>query len=251
MLKKSFFLLALALSGCIAKKNGDITGSIRPQTAKSEQQWRGEVTQFAALYQANPQDRNIALGYGRALRHTGQTEQAVAVLQRAAVVSKSNDHELLGEFGRALADDRKFEQALDVLSRSHTPERPDWRILNVQGTVYDQMGQFQQAHNSYNLALKIAPNDAGVLSNLGLSHALSGNLKHGELLLRQAASTGNDAKIRQNLALVIGLQGRFAEAETLVKQDQTPEQAESNVQMLKAMLGQTKASQQKHPKKQG
>jgi Flp pilus assembly protein TadD len=74
---------------------------------------------------------------------------------------------------------------------------------------------------------------------------LSGNLKEGEIFLRQASTAGNDARIRQNLALVIGLQGRFEEAETLVKQDTTPEQAESNVQMLKAMLGQQKQAKKR------
>ena len=48
-----------------------------------------------------------------------------------------------------------------------------------------------------------------MLSNLGLSYALSKDLKQAEETLRRAAGGGRiDPRVRQNLALVVGLQGR-------------------------------------------
>ena len=49
-----------------------------------------------------------------------------------------------------------------------------------------------------------------MLSNFGLSYALSRDLVRAEQTLRRAAASPNaDAKVRQNLALVIGLAGPF------------------------------------------
>ena len=54
-----------------------------------------------------------------------------------------------------------------------------------------------------------------MLSNLGLSYALSRNLDLAEQTLRLAADQpGADARVRANLAMVLGLKGRFADAET-------------------------------------
>ena len=77
---------------------------------------------------------------------------------------------LLGAYGRALADAGQYPQALDALDRAHTPDNPDWRILNVQGAVLDQMGRHAEAQRHYASALKIVPDEPSVLSNLGLSY---------------------------------------------------------------------------------
>jgi Flp pilus assembly protein TadD len=107
----------------------------------------------------------------------------------------------------------------------------------VQGTALDQMGRHEEARSYYASALKIAPGDPGVLSNLGLSYMLSRDLPKAEDALRQAyASPRANARVRQNLGLVVGLQGRFAEAETIVKADLPPDQAAANVAYLKEML---------------
>src|SRR5262249_33349087 len=140
-----------------------------------------------------------------------------------------------------LADVGNYTQALDVLARAHTPDQPDWRILSVQGAVLDQMGRHDDARNHYLSALRIAPNEPSVLSNLGLSYALSKDLTKAEETLRlPAAQSSAEPKVRQNLALVIGLQGRFAEAETIARGDLSPEEAAANVAYLRQMLLQQK-----------
>ena len=138
--------------------------------------------------------------------------------------SNPNNTALLGAYGRALADAGNYEQALDVLGRAHTPDQPDWRILSVQGAVLDQMGRHQEAQRYYASALKIVPDEPSVLSNLGLSYALSKDLPKAEATLRRAVERpGADPRVRQNLALVVGLQGRFPEAETIARADLPPE----------------------------
>ena len=146
---------------------------------------------------------------------------------------------LLGAYGRALADTGGYSQALEVLSRAHTPDQPDWRILSVQGAVLDQMGRHDDARRYYASALKIIPDEPSVLSNLGLSYALSKDLRKAEEILRQASERqGAEQRVRQNLALVVGLQGRYAEAETIARGDLSPDEASANVAYLRQMIEQ-------------
>jgi len=144
---------------------------------------------------------------------------------------------VLAEYGRALAENGDYEQALDVLGRAHTPDQPNWHILSAQGAVLDQMGRHTEAQRYYRTALKIVPNEPSVLSNLGLSYALTHDLPNAEKVLRQAAAQNPvDPRVRQNLALVVGLQGRFAEAEAIARAELPPDQAAANVAYLRQML---------------
>jgi Flp pilus assembly protein TadD len=230
-------ILAVGLGGC--QTMSDITGSITSKAEASpgpDADPRRAVDVYGERYRANPKDADAALAYGQALRATGQRAQATAVLEQANIAHPGNKA-LLAGYGRALADNGNFQQAFDVLSRAHSPESPDWRILSVQGTALDQLGRHDEARRYYASALKIAPDEPSVLSNLGLSYVLSKDLPKAEETLRRAyASTKADARVRQNLGLVVGLQGRFAEAESIVKADLPPDEAAANVGYLKQML---------------
>ncbi|MGE0752034.1 MAG: tetratricopeptide repeat protein [Variibacter sp.] len=243
---------ALTLGGCQTMSSSDITGSTgrggllanamtpaAPEdAARRDTDWQREAKVSGNRYNADPRNSGAAIRYAEALRHNGQRAQAVAVLQRAAIYSP-NDRAVLGAYGRALADNGDLRQALDVLGKAHTPDKPDWRILNAQGAVLDQMGRYSDARRYYETALKIVPDESSVLSNLGLSYALSKNLPKAEETLRRAVAHDNgDKRVRQNLALVIGLQGRFKEAEDVARADLPPDQAASNIAYLRQMLAQ-------------
>lgn len=233
-------LICLALGACQSRGGpGDVTGSIASSATqpRSETQWRGEAESWGKRYEANPKDRNAAFQYARALRSLDKNAQALAVLQ-SAILIHTEDRELLGAYGRSLADNGRFKEADDVLSRAHTPERPDWRILSAQGTVADQLGEHARAQQIYQTALKLAPNEPTIMSNLGLSLALSKRLPEAEKVLREAAS-GGDSRVRQNLVLVLGLQGRFDEAEQMARQDMSPAEASATVAYLRRSVSQT------------
>ena len=234
-------VLAAGLAGCKTSNSPEVTGSIATQPRPvSEADWRSEVEKRGALYRANPNDTNNAMQYAQALRSTGQRTQAVAVLEQATI-KNPRDNALLGAYGRALADAGNYTQALEVFSRAHTPEMPDWRILSAQGAVLDQLGRYDEARRYYASALKIIPDEPSVLSNLGLSYALSKDLKQAEATLRRAtAQPGVGPRARPNLALVVGLQGRFSEAEDIARSDLPAEEAAANVEYLRQMLAQQK-----------
>jgi len=108
----------------------------------------------------------------------------------------------------------------------------------VQGAVLDQMGRHEEAQRYYATALKLVPDEASVLSNYGLSYALSKDMVRAEMTLRRATARSSDPRMRQNLALVIGLQGRFAEAESIARADLPADDAAAKVAYLQQILAQ-------------
>jgi Flp pilus assembly protein TadD len=232
-------VLAAATAGCNTTQSNDATSAFAlGSLGHGGDLGRGAADSLGEHYRANPGDPNSAMAYAQSLRASGQRAQAVAVLEQATIQHPKNP-ELLGAFGRALADVGNYQQALDVLTRAHTPDRPDWHILSVQGAVLDQMGKHEDARRYYTTALKIVPEEPSVLSNLGLSYALSKDLVRAESTLKRAAAAPRaDPRVRQNLALVVGLQGRFAEAEGIARADLPPEEAAANVAYLQQMLAQ-------------
>jgi len=111
--------------------------------------------------------------------------------------------------------------------------------MSVQGTVADRLGDHAGAMQFYRDALKIAPGEPSVLTNMGLSLALAKKLPEAEQALRQAvASPKADARMRGDLALVLALEGKFSEAETVGRADLSPDAARANVEAIRQMIAQ-------------
>jgi Flp pilus assembly protein TadD len=229
--------VSIAVAGC--QTTSESTTSLALASgAQGDADWRRSADALGDRYRANPADPDVAINYAQSLRANGQRSQAVAVLEQASIHNPKHKA-VLGAYGRALADVGNFKQALEILNHAHTPEQPDWRILSVQGAVLDQMGRHEDAQRYYVTALRIMPDEPSVLSNLGLSYALSKDLIRAESTLRKAAAQSRvDARVQQNLALVVGLQGRFAEAENIAQADLPSDEAAANVAYLREMLAQ-------------
>jgi Flp pilus assembly protein TadD len=235
----ALLIAATPLAGC--QGLSDMTGSIasiHQPLPTDEAGLRAYAEDWGKRYDGNPGEKVTSINYARALRALTRYGEAAAVMQ-AAAVKAPHDFEVLGAYGKALADQGQFEQAKEVLASSYTPERPDWTIMSVQGSVADRLGDHEGAQTFYSNALKIAPGEPSVLSNLGLSYALTKQLPEAEAALRQAsASPRADTRVRQNLALVLALEGKFAEAEQISRQDMTAQAASANVAAIKQMIAQ-------------
>lgn len=230
--------LMMALTGCA--KDRMTTGSIGPSGKPVSQMTMPELKQatqyWQARYQKDPKSKKVGLNFATSLRMTGRGEQALAVMREMAI-KHPEDQEVLAGYGKALAGAGQLQKALNVVKRAQRPDNPDWRLHSAAGAILDQLGSSTQARVEYQKALDLKPSEPSVLSNLGMSHLLTGDLKTSENFLRQAISQrGADSRVRQNLALVIGLQGRFQEAETVAAGELPPEQAQANVAFLRQML---------------
>ncbi len=230
--------LTAALGGC--QNFGDMTASIAgaPQMPADDVGIRAYADHWGKVYAEKPGEKYASINYARALRALTRYKEAAAVMQ-AAAVKAPKDYVVLGEYGKALADNGDLAQARDVLSRSYRPDRPVWQIMSAQGSVADRLDDHASAQAFYTAALKIVPDEPSVLSNLGLSYALSKNLGQAEDTLRRAADQPKaDARVRQNLALVLALEGKFREAEDASRKDMAPEDAARNVAGIRSMIAQ-------------
>jgi Flp pilus assembly protein TadD len=252
-------LASVALGGCrdFSDMTASIAGQDSAQPPTDDNNLRAYADHWGKVYAEHPGEKVASINYARALRGETRYKEAAAVMQ-AAAVKAPKDYEVLGEYGKALADNGDLAQARDVLTRAYPADRPSWRILSVQGSVADRLDDHEGAQRFYRLALKISPEAPAVLSNLGLSYALSKNLAAADETLRHAATLPKaDARVRQNFALVLSLEGKFAEAEEVSRQDMSPEQASSNVAAIRNMIAQNdswRALQKgaaKHPAKRG
>ena len=230
---------ALLVSGC-AKNNTTLSSHGNAPVINeltSQEDLANAIQHWAKIYRAQPKSRPASLNYAAALRMAGQTGQAVAVLQRAAIYH-STDRQVQAAFGKALAADGKLEMALATISRAQTPDRPDWKLVSAEGAILDQLERHDEARKKYNSALNLSPNEPTVLSNMGMSYLLSGDLKQAESFFSRAMKSGaRDIRIRQNYALAVGLQGRIAEAQKIAREGVSAAAGAQNVAYLKQVLG--------------
>jgi Flp pilus assembly protein TadD len=199
---------------------------------------RAATDRVGQAYEKNPRDPVNGVNYANLLRMNGRDAQALAVMQQVAIANPG-DRNVLAAYGKAQAAAGQLQQALDTIGRAQTPDRPDWRLISAEGAILDQMGKPNDARQRYRDALDIQPNEPSILSNLGMSYLLTGDLRTAETYLRSAAGQPSaDSRVRQNLALVVGLQGRFPEAEQIARRELSPQQADANVAYLRGMLTQ-------------
>ncbi|MFK7793369.1 MAG: tetratricopeptide repeat protein [Devosiaceae bacterium] len=230
---------ALAVAGCGTSSMSSHSGTTVEGRAElmSDSQLRQAANRWEQRYERDQNDRTAALNFAAALRALGRHDQAVAILRRA-VVTHQGDRAVQAAYAKALTSAGRFEEALNVIGQAHSEARPDWQLLSAQGTILDQLGRHQEARASYAQALRIVPDEPTVLSNLGMSYVLEGNLVEAERTLRQAIANARqvDPRVRGNLALVVGLQGRFDEAMQIAQQDLPPQAAQANIAYLRQMM---------------
>ncbi|WP_196259412.1 tetratricopeptide repeat protein [Pelagibacterium limicola] len=227
---------ALTLSACASNRTGHAVTA--DYSNLSGPQIQASVVDLAARYRADPRNKTLGIHYAAALRAAQQQAQAVMVMEHL-MAAYPNDPEVNLAYARALASDGRFSQALNVVEQAVNPVAPDWDALSVRGAILDQMGEHALARQSYSQALLLAPQQASLHANLGLSFAMTGELPQAESHLRQAVSLpGASSKVRQNLALVLGLQGRFEEARAIYAAELPPDAVEANMAYIRAMLTQ-------------
>lgn len=238
----SLVALAVLLAGC-ANRGAITTGSVDPSAqtpvaSMDARQLEEAARRVGAAYERDPRDKNIGLGYASVLAMNGNSDQALAVMEQVAIAHPT-DRDVLAAYGKAQAAAGQLEQALQTVRRAQTPDRPDWRLNSAEGAILDQLGQPEAARLQYRKALDIMPNEPSVLSNLGMSYLLQGDLRSAETHMQNAVQQpGADSRVRQNYALVVGLQGRFEEAERIAAGELDAQQASANVAYLRAMLAQ-------------
>ncbi|HUH75985.1 MAG TPA: tetratricopeptide repeat protein [Devosia sp.] len=226
---------AMAIGGCAMTGTGP---SLSGFPGSASAQAPVNIAELTERYKRNPRDKGTIIHYATALRGVGQSQQAVSVLE-LGITHHPKDVDIAVAYAKALTADGRFEQSLGVLDNVIRLDAPDWNALLVKGATLDQLGRHGEARQLYSQALALAPGEASVAANLGLSYAMTNELGAAELHLRQAVQMrGANSKVRQNLALIVGLQGRFDEARALFAAELPPDQVDSNMAYVRGLLTQ-------------
>lgn len=217
------------------------TAASKPASAKERQAARSldminQASFWLGELEKNPSDAEAALEGSIALRKIGSAERAVQLAAMGLQV-KGESPQLWAALALGLVSGGENEPALQALQKAAALNPKDSNLQSAMGVVYDRLDRADLAATAYEAALKLAPDDASILSNYGLSIAMAGDLKKAEDMLRRAnQSPLAPPQARQNLALIVGLQGRFEESERLASRDLPPSVASENIAYLKAML---------------
>ena len=201
----------------------------RSELHKATEYWG---TQFSK----NPRDAKSGLSYARNLKALGEKRQALAVLQQVSVFHPG-DRDVNSEYGRLALEFDQVSLAQKLLQAADDPAKPDWKVISARGTALAKQGRYRDAIAFYERARALAPDQASVLNNLALAHAMEGSPEKAEPLLKQAAvAGGHQSRVDQNLALVLSLQGKYDEAKVAAAKDLPADNAADNVDYVRRMV---------------
>jgi len=245
----AFKALIVSTAGLMAGACAQL-GSVSPQLAAAEpasiksaaaaSDGRSELQKateyWGQAYAKSPRDAQAALNYARNLKALGEKRQALAVLQQASMFHGTN-RTVIGEYGRLALDLDQISVAQKLLEQADDSTNPDWKVISARGTVLAKQGKYRDAMPFYEKALTLAPDQASVLNNLALAHAMDGNPGKAEELLKRAVAKGEHVqRVNQNLAIVLGLQGKYDEAKLASARDLPADKAAENVDYMRRIV---------------
>lgn len=195
------------------------------------------ANQYLALLQRHPGERSYTVAYARNLRYSGRTEDAVFILSDW-LRKNQPDGKVLLELGKAYLAADRLALAEKMLKQSQEKDPNDWDTYSTMGVVLDYQGNHADAQARYLEALKISPDNAVTLNNLGLSRAQAGDLAGAIEALRKASDQPSAGpQVRQNLALVLAISGDLETAERLTRKDLPPDVARRNISYFRHLSG--------------
>jgi Flp pilus assembly protein TadD len=216
----------------VAQRPSDEQAPPAQLTRPDERDYIASATYWGAQVQANPDDIEANLNFSRNLRMMGGAAQAATVM-RPVVLKHPSNARALAEYGKALTAAERPQDAIGFLTQAIQLSPNDWTLLSARGVAYDQANNHTAARADYRQALSIDEENPTVLTNLALSHVLSGQPEQAEPILRRVVARPDaTAAMRQNLAMVMALQGRHQEATEMGKVDLEPEDAMSNAALF-------------------
>jgi Flp pilus assembly protein TadD len=159
-----------------------LASDTRSELQKATEYWGKEFAK-------TPRDAQIALNYARNLKALGEKRQALAVLQQASVFHGAH-RGINAEYGRLALEFDQVSLAAKLLEQADDPTNPDWKLISARGTVLAKQGRYRDAIPFYERALALAPDQASILNNLALAHAMEGHPDKAEPLLKRATAAG-------------------------------------------------------------
>jgi Flp pilus assembly protein TadD len=208
-------LLGFLLAGCSTQSLLDAAASTeKPEQdgltrVASDVEAQGQIVAALPIYEqaaAASSDPKAQVRLGDAYTRAGKTDQAIKAYRTALAVVPDNPDALLG-LGSALLKAGDAEGAVAPLAKV-APIIKTMAAYNRLGLAQTLTGQFAQAHESFDAASALAPDDLDIRTNLALAAALEGQeTKAIDVARSVVTSPGAEARHRRNLMIVYGLLG--------------------------------------------
>lgn len=215
----SIVALSFFTSGCVHQPDRLATGKntgARPldevvgeaaDNALKNNNYAEAVGYLALLHHQNPQDRDIAVRYATALRRTGKTDEALAVL-KDFTQPEDGSASALTERARTLLQANRPADALQNARWAVDSDPKNGDAYDVLGVALDSLNKPDEAEKAFQTALaNQTSTPEHVMNNLGMSYARRGNLVDAIKTLEQASRLSNQSPlILANLDMVRNLQ---------------------------------------------
>jgi Flp pilus assembly protein TadD len=139
-------------------------------------------------------------------------KQALVAYERAISLDASNTDAHEGA-GLIYLDTKSISNAKILLEKAVELDPSRWRSYSGLGVIADLEQRYPDAIRHYQLGLEIAPESAMLLSNIGYSRYLAGDLEQAEQDFLSAISIDNSYETAwRNLGLVFARTRRYEEA---------------------------------------
>lgn len=155
------------------------------RTAHRQGDFNAAVEAWRKVLQANPDHAGALFGLGMVLRDTGQSEQALPLVQQA-IILQPDSAEYYNGLGMLFQDREDFQKAITFHQRA-LKLKPDFAGANCNiGVAYKRLGRNEDAIAAYRAALAIDPNMPEVYNNLGNLLRLTGDIAAARECLQKA-----------------------------------------------------------------
>ena len=210
-------LLGFLLAGCAGQALLDAAASTEKKPDQdglmrvaSDVEAQGQIVAALPIYEraaaASSGDAAAQVRLGDAYTRAGKTDQAIQAYRAALAVAPDNPDALLG-LGSAQSRLAMPNGAVVALAKA-APIINTMTAYNRLGVAQTLTGQFAQAHQSFDAASALAPDDLDIRINLALAAALEGQeTKAIDVARSVVTSPGAQPRHRRNLMIVYGLLG--------------------------------------------
>lgn len=198
---------ALVLGGCQTTTSSSSKVATNVDTKNAYQKGvydpQAALTYYEPLYKTRSTETEIALGYGQALRQTGNAQRAVVVLATHAR-KKNPDPGIVLEFAAANAAVGRYDIAQEFAEKLKEDPLYGPRARHILGVALDAQGNHKAAEQAYRDALLRWEGDpTPVMNNLALSLAYQGFLDQALEELRKAHALAPEREeIKRNMKIV-------------------------------------------------
>lgn len=173
---------------------------------------------FVTALQKDPQSAEAYYGLGRVEYTTGNYQLALNSYERATVLQPKSIGPLLGQ-AQVLRQMNKYDSAIEKINAAMKLAPNDFRVLSELAVTYDLQGQERLAAPLYQELIRQAPDQAAIFNNLGINHLARNEYLEAVAAFHRAFELDSrDVRIRNNLAMAFALQGSEDQALRLFRE---------------------------------